>query len=113
MTPSDQLDHAFSALAHPVRRAMLGRLSKGEATVNELATPFEMSLPAVSRHIRVLEQAGLITRGRNAQFRPCSLNAEPLRAVSGWAAQYQHIWEARFDAMQDVLNTMKDQHHDG
>ncbi len=108
MTAPDQLDLTFAALAHPVRREILAHLAKGEASVNDLAAPFEMSLPAVSRHIRVLEEAGLITRGRKAQFRPCALNAAPLRAVSGWADQYRPIWEARFDAMDNVLKTLKE-----
>lgn len=108
MTETDQLDATFAALAHPARRAILARLAEGEATVNTLAAPFEMSLPAVSRHIRVLEDAGLITRGKNAQFRPCTLNAEPLAAVAQWSDQYRHIWEARFDVMERILYNMKE-----
>ncbi len=108
MTSDTQLDAAFSALAHPARRAILARLAEGEATVNALAEPLDMSLPAVSKHIRVLENAGLITRGREAQFRPCTLNVEPLRIVSDWTDQYRHIWEARFDLMTGILATMKD-----
>ncbi|MEY1556038.1 ArsR/SmtB family transcription factor [Yoonia sp. R2331] len=108
MTLESHLDQTFAALAHPTRRAILARLAQGDATVNDLAAPFEMSLPAVSRHIKVLEEAGLISRGRNAQFRPCKLNPEPVRAVADWAAQYQHIWGVRFDAMDDVLKAMKD-----
>ena len=107
MTPS-QLDQAFSALAHPARRAILGRLAQGEATVNQLAEPFDMSLPAISKHIRVLETAGLISRGRNAQFRPCRLNAAPLQAVADWTEQYRHIWELRFDRMDQIINDMKE-----
>ncbi len=107
MTSSDQLDAAFSALAHPARRAILGRLAEREATVNELAEPFDMSLPAVSKHIRVLENAGLITRGRDAQFRPCRLDPGPLEAVATWTEQYRHIWEARFDQMESVLSEIK------
>lgn len=109
MIASDQLDAAFSALAHPARRAILARLAEEEATVNELAAPFDMSLPAISKHLRVLEDAGLITRGRKAQFRPCRLNAEPLEAVANWTAQYRHIWEARFDTMTNIINDMKAQ----
>ena len=105
MSGAEHLDAAFSALAHPARRAILDRLSRGEATVNELARPFEMSLPAVSKHIHVLEEAGFITRGKNAQFRPCSLNAEPLAAVVNWTEQYRHIWGARFDQMAKLLET--------
>lgn len=108
MEDEDKLDAAFSALAHPVRRAMLARLAEGQATVNDLAAPFAMSLPAVSKHIRVLEQAGLITRGRDAQFRPCALNAAPLEAVSRWTDQYRHIWDDRFDRMSLILKAMKD-----
>lgn len=108
MTNATQLDATFAALAHPTRRAILARLAQGEATVNTLAEPFEMSLPAVSRHIRVLEDAGLITRGRNAQFRPCQLNAEPLKAVAAWSDQYRPIWEARFDALDAALKDIKD-----
>ena len=101
------LDAAFSALAHPVRRAILARLTQGEATVNALAEPFDMSLPAVSKHIRVLENAGFIKRGRDAQFRPCTLNTAPLEAVATWTDQYRHIWDVRFDTMSDILKTMK------
>lgn len=108
MKTDSQLDAAFAALAHPARRAILARLAEGEATVNVLAEPFDMSLPAVSKHIRVLEKAGLIARGRDAQFRPCRLNTDPLRTVADWTDQYRHIWEARFDAMNDILKTMKD-----
>ncbi|MEO0485891.1 MAG: metalloregulator ArsR/SmtB family transcription factor [Pseudomonadota bacterium] len=100
------LDAVFSALAHPARRAILARLAEGAATVNTLAEPFEISLPAVSKHIRVLEDAGLITRGRDAQFRPCTLNPAPLRDVASWADRYRPIWEARFDAMDGVLKTI-------
>lgn len=108
MTDEDKLDAAFSALAHPARRAILARLAQGTATVNTIAKPFEMSLPAVSKHIRVLEDAGLIKRGRTAQFRPCTLETQPLQAVANWTDKYRHIWEARFDVMDAVLNTMKD-----
>ena len=107
MSSTQTLDAAFAALAHPTRRAILARLAKGEATVNELAAPFEMSLPAISKHIRVLEGANLIRRGRKAQFRPCTLNAEPLAAVAAWADEYRHIWDARFDALDEILKTMK------
>ena len=103
MTDSQALDAAFAALAHPARRAILAQLAQGEATVNELAAPFDMSLPAVSKHIRVLEDAGFISRGRNAQFRPCRLEAEPLRTVVKWTEQYRAIWGARFDAMAAAL----------
>lgn len=108
MTDSDQLDAAFAALANPTRRAILARLSQGEATVNALAEPFDMTLPAVSNHIRVLEKAGLITQGKNAQFRPCTLNANPLEVVSNWTDQYRHIWDTRFDLMGRILKNRKD-----
>lgn len=108
MESSAALDATFAALAHPARRAILARLSKGEATVNTLAAPLEMSLPAVSKHIRVLENAGLIKRGRDAQFRPCTLDPTPLKAVTHWADQYRHIWDARFDAMALILQQQED-----
>ena len=92
MIDADPLDASFAALANPTRRAILARLAQeGEATVNALAEPFEMSLPAISKHIRVLEMAGLSIRGRNAQFRPCRLNADALKAVAHWTDQYRHI----------------------
>jgi len=100
------LDATFAALAHPVRRAILAQLSTGDATVNELADPFDMSLPAISRHIKVLEQAGLISRGQNAQFRPCKLETEPLQAVASWTDQYRKIWEKRFDRMDQVIRKL-------
>ncbi len=109
MDDSDQLDAAFAALANPTRRAILARLAQGEATVNTLAEPFDMSLPAVSKHIKVLEDAGLITRGRTAQFRPCTINAQPLKNVANWTDQYRHIWDARFDTMNHILSTMKEE----
>lgn len=109
MNNADQLDSAFAALSNRTRRAILARLAQGEATVNQLAEPFDMSLPAISKHIRVLEEAGLITRGRNAQFRPCTLNAEPLAVVAHWSDQYRHIWDARFAGMDRILQTMKEE----
>ncbi len=112
MTNPDPLDAAFAALANPTRRAILARLAEGQATVNTLAEPFDMSLPAISKHIRVLEDAGLITRGRDAQFRPCTLNAEPLRAVAHWTDQYRHIWDARFDVMDTIITEIKDNKDD-
>jgi DNA-binding transcriptional ArsR family regulator len=107
MSDSDRLDAAFAALAHPTRRAILARLSRGSASVNELAEPFRMSLPAISKHIRVLENAGLIDRSRTAQFRPCTLNPEPIAEISRWTDQYRTIWEERFDAMDIALKTLK------
>ena len=112
MTESDQLDETFAALANPTRRAILARLAKGDATVNEIAAPFDMTLPAISKHIRVLENAGLIARGRNAQFRPCSINTQPLAQLAKWTDQYRHIWEMRFDRMDAILETMKDQENE-
>ncbi len=104
----DRLSETFAALASPVRRSILARLADGEATVNELATPFDMTLPAISRHIKVLERAGLVTQGRRAQYRPCSLDAEPLREVASWAEQYRPVWEGRFDRMEEYLRTLDD-----
>ena len=106
MTPVSDLDATFAALANGTRRAILARLARGAATVNELAEPFEMSLPAVSRHIRVLEDAGLIARSRDAQFRPCTLEAKPLQEIATWADQYRPIWQARFERMDAVLTDL-------
>ena len=103
---ADQIDRAFAALADPTRRGILARLSQGEATVNELAAPFDLTQPAISKHIKVLERAGLIRRGHRAQYRPCALDATPLEAVSTWAEQYRAVWEARFDRMDDYLATL-------
>ncbi len=112
MTNPDLLDAVFSALANPTRRAILARLAEGSATVNVLAEPFDMSLPAVSQHIQVLEKAGLITRGRDAQFRPCALNASTLRQVAHWTDQYRHIWDMRFDAMDEVIKSKQEDTND-
>src|SRR4051812_12063061 len=103
----DQLSITFSALADPTRRAILARLATGEATVNELAEPFAMSLPAVSKHLAVLEKAGLISRSRSAQWRPARLEAEPLAAASGWIGDYQRFWEGGFDAMAQHLKDLQ------
>ena len=103
MTTTDPLSITLSALADPMRRAILARLSKGAATVNELAEPFEISLPAVSRHLKVLEGAGLISRGREAQWRPCRLEAEPLKQLDGWLGRYRKFWEGSFDRMDAYL----------
>jgi DNA-binding transcriptional ArsR family regulator len=111
MTNSEQMDKTFAALANPTRRAILARLAEGEATVNALAEPFDMTLPAISKHIRVLEGAGLITRGKDAQFRPCAINTQPLEALAEWTEQYRHIWEMRFDRMDEILKTMKGQNN--
>src|SRR4051794_13699732 len=98
-----RLDETFAALANSTRRAILARLADGAATVNELAEPFEMKLPAISKHIKVLERAGLVVRAQRAQYRPCAIDAAPLRDVSTWAEQYRPVWEARFDRMDDYL----------
>ena len=103
----DQLSGTFVALASTTRRAILARLADGAATVNELAAPFEMTLPAISKHIKVLERAGLIIRGRRAQYRPCALDAAPLAQVSSWAEQYRAVWESRFDRMDEYLNHLR------
>ena len=103
----DKLDLTFAALANSTRRAILARLANGEATVNELAEPFNMSLPAISKHIKVLERAGLITQGQKAQYRPCAIDAAPLQEISNWTEQYRPIWEARFDRMDDYINQIK------
>src|SRR5205807_5101665 len=100
----DRLSGTFAALANSTRRAILARLADGAATVNELAAPFEMTLPAISKHIKVLERAGLVVRGQRAQYRPCALNATPLAEVSSWAEQYRPVWESRFDRMDEYLN---------
>lgn len=107
MPTEDTLSLIFAALADPTRRAILTRLAQGEATVKELAAPFEMSLPAVSKHLKVLERAGLITRGQEAQWRPSQLNAETLKQVSDWVEPYRHLWEARFDRLDDYLRDLK------
>jgi DNA-binding transcriptional ArsR family regulator len=105
----DQLSETFAALANTTRRAILARLAEGAATVNELAEPFEMSLPAISKHIKVLERAGLVVRGQQAQYRPCALDAAPLEAVSMWTEQYRSEWEDRFDRMDDYLAQLQSQ----
>jgi DNA-binding transcriptional ArsR family regulator len=114
--PADPLSATFSALADPTRRAILARLASGEATVTELAEPFDISLPAVTKHLKVLERAGLIRRSRRAQWRPCRLAPEPLREVSDWVEQYRRSWEARLDRLEDYLRevqatTKKEQRH--
>ena len=102
----DRLSQIFGALASSTRRAILERLAEGEATVNELAEPFNLSLPAISKHIKVLEAAGLITQGQNAQYRPCTINAKPLQEISTWTEQYRHFWEESFDRMDDYINQL-------
>ncbi len=103
----DRLDATFGALANATRRAMLARLAQGEATVNELAEPFRLSLPAISKHLKVLERAGLIVRGQQAQYRPRTLDATPLREVSSWAEQYRPVWEARLNRMDSYLQELQ------
>jgi DNA-binding transcriptional ArsR family regulator len=109
----DRLSETFAALANSTRRAILARLADGAATVNELAEPFEMTLPAISKHIKVLERAGLVRRGQRAQYRPCALDAAPLEEVSIWAEQYRPVWEARFDRMADYLTRLRPQRKTG
>jgi len=116
MTP-DHLSATFAALADPTRRAILARLISGGASVTELAAPFEMSLPAVSKHLKVLEHAGLITRGREAQWRPCRLEAGPLKDAADWLEHYRRFWEQSFDRLEDYLGELqakekKDGHDD-
>ena len=105
--PDDQLSITFSALADPTRRAILARLTNGEATVMELAAPFEISLPAVSKHLRVLERAGLIEQGRKAQWRPCTLKAGPLREVAEYVDRYRKFWEESFDRLDEYLRELQ------
>ncbi len=106
---SDQLSVTFAALADPTRRAILAHLAKGEASVTELAKPFEMSLPAISKHLKVLERAGLITRGREAQWRPCQIKAEPLKDAADWIEQYRQFWEESLDRLDDYLHELQTQ----
>jgi DNA-binding transcriptional ArsR family regulator len=105
--PTDQLSLTFAALADPTRRAILARLADGEATVNEIAEPFPMSLQAISKHLKVLENAGLITRGRNAQWRPCQLRAAPLEEVTDWLEHYRTFWQASFDRLTAHLDKIQ------
>jgi DNA-binding transcriptional ArsR family regulator len=104
---SDRLSATFGALADPTRRAILARLAKGPATVMELAKPFEMTLPAVSKHLKVLELAGLIERGREAQWRPCQLRARPLEEAAEWVERYRSFWEERFDRLDEYLKQLQ------
>ncbi len=104
---SDQLSATFAALADPTRRAILARLVAGECSVSELAEPFAMSMPAVSKHLRVLERAGLITQRRDAQWRPCRIEAGPLKEVADWTEHYRHIWEERLDRLDNYLQELQ------
>lgn len=104
---NDRLSHTFAALADPTRRAILARLIQGETSVTELAQPFAMSLPAVSKHLKVLEKAGLVSRGREAQWRPCKLDAGPLKDITDWLEPYRQLWEARFDRLEAYLQKIQ------
>ena len=108
---NDSLSQTFAALANSTRRAILARLAQGEATVNELAEPFQMTLPAISKHIKVLERAGLITQGQKAQYRPCTIDGAPLKEIATWTEQYRHIWETSFDRMDAYINQLNIPHH--
>src|ERR1700759_2088944 len=103
----DRLSTTFAALADPTRRAILARLALGETSVSELAEPFEMSMPAISRHLKVLERAGLITRGREAQWRPCKLKAQPLKQAADWLGGYRRFWEESFDRLDEYLKALQ------
>ncbi len=107
-TTAAQLDATFSALADPTRRAILAKLSRGERSVTELAKPFDMSLPAISKHLKVLERARLIERGRDAQFRPCRLNPKPLREAADWVEQHTKAWDERLERLDDSLRELQD-----
>jgi DNA-binding transcriptional ArsR family regulator len=107
MAPSDRLDATFAALADPTRRAILARLATGDASVTELVRPFAMSQPAISKHLRVLERAGLISRSRDAQRRPCRLVAKPLAEATGWLMEYRQFWEASFEELDALLEELK------
>jgi DNA-binding transcriptional ArsR family regulator len=108
-----QLDRTFAALSHPARRAILTRLARGDASVSELASPFSMSQPAVSKHLKVLERAGLIVRGRDAQWRPSELRAEPLREASEWVGEFRQVWEERLDRLGNYLSESHKEDNDG
>lgn len=104
----DRLSITFAALADPTRRAILARLAQGEATVNELAEPFALSLPTISKHLKVLQHAGLVSQGRRAQWRPCRLETEPLQEVAGWVANYRQFWDESFSRLDDYLRELQD-----
>ena len=111
--PRDRLSIIFAALADPTRRAILARLASGETSVTELAEPFEMSLPAVSKHLKVLENAGLIARGRDAQWRSCRIDGAPLKEVADWADRYRRFWDESFERLDDYLKKMQKEKKDG
>src|SRR3954470_7769474 len=106
--PTDRLSATFAALADPTRRAILDRLAAGETSVLELAKPFDMTLPAITKHLKVLERAGLITRGRRAQWRPCRLSAAPLKDVADWVEHYRRFWEESFDRLDEYLKEVQE-----
>lgn len=110
---TDNLSTTFAALADPTRRAILARLSTGETSVTELARPFKMSMPAISKHLKVLERAGLIARGREAQWRPCRLEASPLEDISNWVENYRRFWEQSFDRLDNYLRKLKKENGNG
>ena len=109
---AERLDATFAALANGTRRAILARLAEGEASVNELAAPFDMTLPAVSRHIRVLERAGLVTQGQRAQFRPCTIDPKPIEEIASWTERYRSIWEQRFDNIDSYVQQLQTEKKD-
>jgi DNA-binding transcriptional ArsR family regulator len=113
--PTDQLSVTFAALADPTRRAILARLAQGEATVTELAAPFKLSLPGVSKHLKVLRRAGLVAQGRKAQWRPCRFDPAPLRDAADWLDHYRRLWDDRFDRLDEYLRGLqaKENDHDG
>ncbi len=111
-TQTDPLSATFAALADPTRRAILARLAKGEATVTELAAPFDISLPAISKHLKVLQRARLVEQGRQAQWRPCRLKPEPLREVADWVDDYRLLWQDSFERLDDYLRELQQQEHD-
>jgi DNA-binding transcriptional ArsR family regulator len=111
-TSTDNLSAIFAALADPTRRAILSRLAAGEASVTELAAPFDMSLPAISKHLKVMERAGLIARGRDAQWRPCRINGGPLKEAAGWLDEYRRFWDETLDRLDDYLRKLKDKEKD-
>ena len=109
----DRLSETFAALANSTRRAILARLAEGEANVNDLAEPFELTLPTISKHIKVLERAGLVVRAKRAQYRPCTLDPSPLEEISTWAEQYRPVWEARFDRLNEYITHLQAPRKDG
>jgi len=112
LAPSDRLDATFAALADPTRRAILARLTTGEASVTELAAPFDMTMPAVTKHLKVLEHAGLVSRGKHAQWRPCRLEAAPLRDVAEWAGEFRRFWDASYERLDSYLREMEKKEKD-